>query len=94
MSEQSSTAPNSRDTPGELLASVAALRRDMLPVMALARGEVVLDGMTLEQQKAANDVVAALSAARKRTIAAAMKEERTAAKGRARTPARSKPPLA
>ena len=48
--------------------------------MALARGEVMLDdSMSLEQQKVAADLQQAVLIARKRTIAAAMKEEKAAA---------------
>ena len=59
--------------------SVAALHCDLTPVMALARGEVMLDdSMSLEQQKVAADLQQAVLIARKRTIAAAMKEEKAA----------------
>ena len=61
--------------------SVAALHWDLTPVMALARGEVMLDdSMSLEQQKAVVDLQQAALIARKRVITAAMKEERAAAK--------------
>ena len=69
--------------------SVAALHWDLMPVKALARGEVVLDdSMSLEQQKAANDVVVAISTARKRQIAADMKAERATAKAAAKAVAK------
>ncbi len=69
--------------------SVAALHWDLMPVMALARGEVMLDGkMSLEQQKAANELALVHVNNRKRTIAAAMKEEKAAAKAVAKAAAK------
>ena len=72
--------------------SVAALHWDLMPVMALACGEVMLDGnMSLEQQKAANELALAHVNNRKRTIAAAMKEkknEKAAAKAVAKAAAK------
>ena len=69
--------------------SVAVLHWDLMPVMALARGEVMLDGnMSLEQQKAAVDLQQAILITRKRTIAAAMKEEKVAAKAAAKAVAK------
>ena len=69
--------------------SVAALHWDLTPVMALARGEVMLDdSMSLEQQKAVVDLQQAALTIRKRTIAAAMKEEKAAAKAAAKAVAK------
>ena len=65
--------------------AVAALQMDLTPVIALARGEVTLDdSMSLEQQKVATDLQQAVLIARKRKIAAAMKEENVAAKAAAK----------
>ena len=69
--------------------SVAALHWDLTPVMALARGEVMLDdSLPLAQQKAAVDLQQAVLTTRKRTIAAAMKEEKVAAKAAAKAVAK------
>ncbi len=65
--------------------SVAALHWDLMPMMALARGDVMLDdNLRLEQQKAANEVELAHLSNRKRTITAAMKEEKATAKAAAK----------
>ena len=65
--------------------SVAALHCDLTPVMAFVRGEVTLDdSMSLEQQKAVVELQQAALIVRKRTIAAAMKEENVAAKAAAK----------
>ena len=65
--------------------AVAALQMDLTPVMALARGEVTLDdSMSLEQQKSVVELQQAALIVRKRTIAAAMKEENVAAKAAAK----------
>jgi hypothetical protein len=71
--------------------SVASLHWDLTPVMALARGEVVLDGsMSLEQQKVAADLQQVVLTARKRVIATAMKEEKAAAKAVAKPRGRAR----
>ena len=65
--------------------AVASLHWDLTPVMAFARGEVTLDdSMSLEQQKAVVELQQAALIVRKRTIAAAMKEENVAAKAAAK----------
>ena len=70
--------------------SVTSLHWDLMPMMALARGEVMLDGnMSLEQQKAAVDLQQAVLTIRKRTIAAAIKEEKVAAKAVAKAAAKA-----
>ena len=61
--------------------AVASLHWDLTPVMAFVRGEATLDdSMSLEQQRAVVDLQLAALIIKRRTIAAAMKEENVAAK--------------
>ena len=65
--------------------AVASLHWDLTPVMAFVRGEATLDdSMSLEQQRAVVDLQLAALIIKRRTIAAAMKEENVAAKAAAK----------
>ena len=61
--------------------AVASLHWDLTPVMAFVRGEATLDdSMSLEQQRAVVDLQLAALIIKRRTLAAAMKEEKAATK--------------
>jgi hypothetical protein len=64
---------------------VNQLETSMRPVLAMARGEVILEeGASLQEEKAACNVAMAVLVNRKRAIVAAQKEERAVAKATAR----------
>ena len=70
--------------------AVTALHWDLTPVMAFVRGEVTLDdSMSLEQQRAVVDLQIAALIIKRRTIAAAMKEEKAATKAVAKAAAKA-----
>ena len=70
--------------------AVASLQWDLAPVMAFVRGEATLDdSMSLEQQRAVVDLQLAALIIKRRTIAAAMKEEKAATKAVAKAAAKA-----
>jgi hypothetical protein len=70
--------------------AVASLHWDLTPVMAFVRGEATLDdSMSLEQQRAVVDLQLAALIIKRRTIAAAMKEEKAATKAVAKAAAKA-----
>ena len=70
--------------------AVASLHWDLTPVMAFVRGEATLDdSMNLEQQRAVVDLQLAALISKRRTIAAAMKEEKAATKAVAKAAAKA-----